>query len=91
MREPRAVLHEFGVAIDDDVEVRAWDSISERRYLVVPERPAGTEADASAKGEIRREPLYTVAFSASALWPEGSHVKDRVYVELWESYLEPAS
>jgi len=46
--------------------------------------------DASAKGEIRREPLYTVAFSASLLWPEVSHVKDRVYVDLWESYLEPA-
>ena len=43
VREPRKVLHEFGVAIDDDVEVRIWDSTSELRYLVVPERPAGTE------------------------------------------------
>jgi nitrile hydratase len=43
IREPRAVLQEFGVKIDDDVEVRVWDSTSERRYLVVPERPAGTE------------------------------------------------
>jgi nitrile hydratase subunit alpha len=43
VREPRAVLQEFGVKIDDDVEVRVWDSTSERRYLVVPERPAGTE------------------------------------------------
>jgi nitrile hydratase len=43
VREPRAVLQEFGVQIDDGVEVRVWDSTSERRYLVVPERPAGTE------------------------------------------------
>ena len=43
VREPRAVLQEFGVQIGNDVEVRVWDSTSERRYLVVPERPAGTE------------------------------------------------
>jgi nitrile hydratase subunit alpha len=43
VREPRAVLREFGVKIGDDVEVRVWDSTSERRYLVVPVRPAGTE------------------------------------------------
>lgn len=43
VREPRKVLQEFGVAIGDDVEVRIWDSTAELRYLVVPERPAGTE------------------------------------------------
>jgi nitrile hydratase subunit alpha len=43
VREPRAVLQEFGVEIDDGVEVRVWDSTSERRYLVVPARPTGTE------------------------------------------------
>jgi nitrile hydratase len=41
--EPRAVLAEFGVEIDDDVEVRVWDSTAEVRYMVLPERPAGTE------------------------------------------------
>ena len=41
--EPRAVLREFGVALPDDVEVRVWDSTAEIRYLVLPERPAGTE------------------------------------------------
>ena len=41
--EPRAVLAEFGTEIDDDVEVRVWDSNSEVRYLVVPQRPGGTE------------------------------------------------
>ena len=43
VREPRGVLEEFGVKLDGDVEVRVWDSTSERRYIVVPQRPAGTE------------------------------------------------
>ncbi len=41
--EPRAVLGEFGVDLDDDVRVRVWDSSSEVRYFVLPERPPGTE------------------------------------------------
>ena len=41
--EPRAVLREFGVDVGDDVEVRVWDSTAEIRYLVLPERPPGTE------------------------------------------------
>jgi len=41
--DPRGVLREFGVELGDDVEVRVWDSTSEMRYLVLPERPAGTE------------------------------------------------
>jgi nitrile hydratase len=40
--DPRGVLREFGVELPDDVEVRVWDSTSEVRYLVLPERPAGT-------------------------------------------------
>ena len=43
VRDPRGVLSEFGVDIADDVEVRVWDSTAELRYLVVPQRPAGTE------------------------------------------------
>jgi nitrile hydratase len=43
VREPRSVLKEFGVELPDDVEVRVWDSTAELRYLVLPERPAGTE------------------------------------------------
>ncbi|WP_290653230.1 nitrile hydratase subunit alpha [Aquisalimonas sp.] len=42
VREPRAVLEEFGVRLDDEVEVRLWDSTAEIRYLVIPQRPAGT-------------------------------------------------
>jgi nitrile hydratase subunit alpha len=41
--DPRSVLSEFGVQLADDVEVRVWDSTSEVRYLVLPERPAGSE------------------------------------------------
>lgn len=41
--DPRGVLREFGLALPDDVEVRVWDSTAELRYLVLPERPAGTE------------------------------------------------
>jgi nitrile hydratase subunit alpha len=41
--EPRGVLREFGVELHEDVEIRVWDSTSEMRYLVLPERPAGTE------------------------------------------------
>jgi len=42
VRDPRGVLLEFGVTLPDDIEVRVWDSTAELRYLVVPQRPAGT-------------------------------------------------
>jgi nitrile hydratase len=42
-REPRALLAELGAPMPDDVEVRVWDSSAEVRYLVLPERPAGTD------------------------------------------------
>jgi nitrile hydratase subunit alpha len=41
--DPRGVLQEFGVKIPDSTEVRVWDSTAEVRYLVLPQRPAGTE------------------------------------------------
>jgi nitrile hydratase len=40
--DPRGVLREFGTEIPEDVEVRVWDSTAEERYLVLPERPAGS-------------------------------------------------
>jgi len=43
VKEPRAVLAEFGVTLPEGVKVRVWDSTAELRYLVVPQRPAGTE------------------------------------------------
>ena len=44
VREPRAVLAEFGVALPDTVQISVWDSTSEARYMVLPARPAGTDA-----------------------------------------------
>ena len=43
VRDPRGVLAEFGVEIGEDIEVRVWDSTAELRYLVLPQRPPGTE------------------------------------------------
>ena len=43
VREPRAVLREFGLDLPDDVTVRVHDSTADMRYLVLPLRPAGTE------------------------------------------------
>ena len=63
--EPRAVLREFGLELDESVEVRVWDSSSELRYLVLPERPAGTEHLSEEELARRREgwepnpPKYT--------------------------------
>ena len=42
--DPRGVLREFGLELGQDIEVRVWDSTAELRYLVLPERPAGTAA-----------------------------------------------
>ena len=41
--DPRGVLRDFGITVPDEVAVRVWDSTAEIRYLVLPERPAGTE------------------------------------------------
>src|SRR6516164_8834388 len=41
--DPRGVLREFGLELSQDVEIRVWDSTAEVRYLVLPERPAGSE------------------------------------------------
>jgi len=43
VRDPRGVLADFGVTLPDSTEIRVWDSTAEVRYLVLPERPAGTE------------------------------------------------
>lgn len=43
VREPRVVLSEFGLDLPESVEVRVWDSNSDIRYMVLPQRPAGTE------------------------------------------------
>ena len=49
VREPRKVLAEFGVKLPEQAKVRVWDSNSEMRYLVVPQRPKGTETMSEAQ------------------------------------------
>ena len=48
VREPRKVLAEFGVTLPSDMAVRVWDSTAETRYLVLPQRPKGTDGTAEA-------------------------------------------
>lgn len=53
VREPRAVLAEFGVTLAPDTHIQVWDSTAELRYLVIPERPAGTAGlDATALADL---------------------------------------
>jgi nitrile hydratase len=61
--EPRAVLREFGLELDESVEVRVWDSTSELRYMVLPERPPGTEgrSEAALAALVARDALIGVA------------------------------
>ena len=47
--DPRGVLAEFGTVLPEETEVRVWDSTAEVRYLVIPERPAGTEGMTEAE------------------------------------------
>jgi nitrile hydratase len=47
--EPRAVLREFELELDESVTIQVWDSSAEVRYLVLPERPAGTEGWSEAE------------------------------------------
>ena len=61
--DPRGVLREFGLALADDVEVRVWDSTAELRYLVLPERPAGSEqlSEEALAALITRDAMIGVA------------------------------
>jgi nitrile hydratase len=61
--DPRGVLKEFGLELSDEVEVRVWDSTAELRYLVLPERPAGTEtlSEAQLAGLVTRDAMIGVA------------------------------
>ncbi len=62
--EPRAVLREFGLEVPDDVEVRVWDSTAELRYLVLPERPAGTDGwtEEALAAIVTRDSMNQIAF-----------------------------
>jgi len=61
--DPRGVLREFGLTLPDDVEVRVWDSTAEQRYLVLPQRPEGTQSlkEAELAGLVTRDAMVGVA------------------------------
>ncbi len=61
--DPRGVLREFGMELADDVEVRVWDSTAELRYLVLLERPSGTEkmSEAELAALVTRDAMVGVA------------------------------
>jgi len=61
--DPRGVLRELGLEVRDDVEVRVWDSNAASRYLVLPERPRGTEAlgEAALAALVTRDAMIGVA------------------------------
>ncbi|MDQ1402340.1 MAG: nitrile hydratase subunit alpha [Actinomycetota bacterium] len=63
VREPRALLAEMGTDLSDDVEIRVWDSSAEVRYLVLPERPAGTDGLSQDElvGIVTRDAMIGVA------------------------------
>jgi nitrile hydratase subunit alpha len=71
VKEPRSVLAEFGVTLADDVHVDVWDSSAEIRYLVIPQRPPGTDGMTADElvPLINRDSMVGTAFADS---PAGS-------------------
>jgi nitrile hydratase len=65
--EPRGVLHEFGVRLDEGTEVRVVDSTADIRYLVIPHRPPGTESlgEEALAGLVTRDSMIGVAHALS--------------------------
>jgi nitrile hydratase len=61
--DPRGVLHEFGLELPEDVEVRVWDSTADLRYLVLPERPPGTDqlSEQALAALVTRDAMIGVA------------------------------
>jgi nitrile hydratase len=71
--DPRGVLGEFGLQLAQDVEVRVWDSTADLRYLVLPERPPGTEkmSEEDLAGLITRDSMIGVAQLSVEQGPTG--------------------
>jgi len=69
VREPRAVLKEFGVDVPFAKEVKVWDSSAQIRWFVVPERPAGTEhlSETALAALVTPESMMGVAFAMAAV------------------------
>lgn len=70
--DPRGVLKEFGLELAEDVEVRVWDSTAELRYIVLPERPAGTDhmSEEALAGLVTRNSMIGVE-KVKSPQPEG--------------------
>jgi len=68
VREPRRLLAEMGLDLPPEVTIRVWDSVSEIRYLVLPERPAGTEGldEAGLAALVTRDAMIGVARLSSS-------------------------
>ena len=64
---PRGVLAEFGLALGEEVEIRVWDSTAEIRYLVLPDRPAGTEglSEEALADLVSRDAMVGISKAAS--------------------------
>jgi nitrile hydratase subunit alpha len=71
VKEPRAVLAEFGVTLPSDTEIRIWDSTAEVRYMVLPERPSGTEG-------WTEEQLATLVTRDSMVGTDVPHLREGV-------------
>jgi nitrile hydratase subunit alpha len=71
--DPRGVLREFGLELANEVEVRVWDSTADLRYLVLPERPAGSEhmSEAELTALVTRDAMLGVA--KVGVLREGTH------------------
>ena len=63
VREPRRLLAEMGLTLGDDVEIKVWDSSAEIRYMVLPERPAGTDgaSEEELAALVQRDAMIGVA------------------------------
>ncbi len=72
VRDPRGVLAEFGEDVSDDVAIRVWDSTAELRYMVLPERPAGTDGwdEAALAGLVTRNAMIGTARDLAPRSPE---------------------
>src|SRR5512145_723366 len=74
--EPRVVLREFGLDVPETIEIRVWDSSAEMRYLVLPQRPPGTEgmSETELAALVTRDAMIGVALvqrtSGAAAHPE---------------------
>ena len=66
VRDPRGVLAEFGVTLPEETEIRVWDSTAEIRYLVIPQRPDGTEAlsEPELAALVTRDSMVGTGFAA---------------------------